>query len=702
MLIRTAKIVFNKTLNSVIFGVALMVLLALYIAIGSGIPGVREHFEMNELQFFGAWPLKVLMALLVMNLIVVTWTRIPLTPPRYGVWMIHLGIITLIVGMGGYYWNKIEGQVKIPLGAQVEHFYDAAERSLYVKLNNDVVDTIPLDNLPRFKEYGVEKLNVEKLDKTGLRDIQPAMTVKDADTGRSKVISLSDAYGWKDKLQIDVLGYWPYAAISTSFATDPNSTDVGLRLAMADPHSGKQQETWLMGSDARHKQRQIAGGNIEVEHRHQDNGEIVEGLKKAATQLLQLSFAAGDKKGDTFVEVGKAYKLGETGYEITVESFNPNWPMFGTGEMVRAMTMMVKSPTMQYRRMILEGKPVQTDFKLDEEGAGPMGKRQKEPLDKALSLSFATTDPFRLLPQDATTKHTFLTTGDGKLVDLLVSLEGKSSVTEYPTGRAAIEIIIDETPPRGPFQPPPTPEELAEAAAHRHPVTLNVARVDKIVKDDQVIAIPSAQRDRDIGASGFMQVIRAKVTMGQWSKVVLVPFTPEAAESHAQWTSPTFKLLGSESTMQLALCNTRFRLPAKLTLANFELVPYPGGDPNSPRALIRDFRSTLLVDDPRTQTSETAVAHMNNPVYFDGGRWLFFQAAYDGENKAWTILGVGNRPCVWIMTVGCVMIFVGLMYAFYLKPIIIRRMKQNAIAAAEAKKKAKATAETPEPEPALV
>src|SRR5690606_24824864 len=126
-------------------------------------------------------------------------------------------------------------------------------------------------------------------------------------------------------------------AVSTSFATDASSTDVGLRLAMEDPHSGKQQETWLMGADTRHKVRQIASGTIEVEHRHQADDEIVEGLKDAAGKVLQLSFNAGDKKGDTFVEVGKSYPLGDSGYEITVESFNPQWPMFGTGEVVRAM-----------------------------------------------------------------------------------------------------------------------------------------------------------------------------------------------------------------------------------------------------------------------------------------------------------------------------------------------------------------------------
>jgi len=40
------------------------------------------------------------------------------------------------------------------------------------------------------------------------------------------------------------------------------------------------------------------------------------------------------------------------------------------------------------------------------------------------------------------------------------------------------------------------------------------------------------------------------------------------------------------------------------------------------------------------------------------------------------------------MLTGFVMIVAGLMYAFYLKPLIIRRMKQNALAAAAAKKAA--------------
>ncbi|HEV7300415.1 MAG TPA: hypothetical protein VGN72_13695 [Tepidisphaeraceae bacterium] len=689
------KTLFNKTINNVIFGITLMVLVAGYIAIGSGIPEVREHFEMNELQFFAAWPIKVLMVLLVINLLTVTWTRIPLTPPRYGVWCIHLGIITLIFGLAGYYANKIEGQVRIPLGAKVDHFYDNFERALYVKLNGEWSDTLPLHNLPRFNEYGEEHRNVASLNKSGLRDIVLGSMMRDGDTGEVKRVPFHEAYGWKNELKVDIVGYWPYASVATSFATDPESKDVGLRLAMVEPHSNQPQETWLMGSDARHRQRTLGDGAVEVEHRHQEDENIVEGLKNAASQVLQVTFNVGDKKGDTFVEVGKTYPLGDTGYAVQVESYNPSWPMFGTNEMVRAMTFMVMSPTAKYRRMVLEGKPVQTDFKLDEPGGGPMGKRQTEPLDKALTLGFAVTDPFRLMPREATKKHTFITTGDGKMFDVAVAADGPSKITEIPGGRGTVDVTIDHSG-RGPFQPPPEPG--TSDSGHMHTLPLSVARVDQIVKDDMIIPVPSAQRQRDLGAAGLVQVVRAKLSMGQWSKTVLVPFMPDAGEN-MDWNAPIINLPEGGATVQLTLCNSRLRLPAELTLEHFELVPYPGGDANAPNALIRDFRSTLIVNDPNTKVTTTAVAHMNNPVYFDSGRWLFFQAAYDGDGKQWTILGVGNRPGVWVMTIGCVMIFVGLMYAFYLKPIIIRRMKANAIAeAADRKAKAAKAQQVAEPE----
>ena len=95
--------------NSVPLGIAILVSIALYVAVGSGMVGVREWLEMDEMLFFNWWPMKVLAILLIVNLSVVTVSRIPLTVPRYGVWCIHMGIILLVLSLSAYYSQKVEG-----------------------------------------------------------------------------------------------------------------------------------------------------------------------------------------------------------------------------------------------------------------------------------------------------------------------------------------------------------------------------------------------------------------------------------------------------------------------------------------------------------------------------------------------------------------------------------------------------------------
>jgi hypothetical protein len=110
---------------------------------------------------------------------------------------------------------------------------------------------------------------------------------------------------------------------------------------------------------------------------------------------------------------------------------------------------------------------------------------------------------------------------------------------------------------------------------------------------------------------------------------------------------------------------------------------------------MRDFKSTLRVEDYETGAQFVGVAHMNNPVYFErrtswfwpNEDWKFFQSGWNPQaGEQLTILGVGNRAGGTTMLVGSVMIGVGLLYAFYVKPVIIQRMKQKAIRQASAKK----------------
>ena len=74
----------------------------------------------------------------------------------------------------------------------------------------------------------------------------------------------------------------------------------------------------------------------------------------------------------------------------------------------------------------------------------------------------------------------------------------------------------------------------------------------------------------------------------------------------------------------------------------------------------------------------------NHPAEF-GGYW-FFQSMWDRPEPslryggmAHTGLGVGNREGVFVMLTGTLMMIVGMMYAFYVKPVLRRRRVRKEI-----------------------
>jgi hypothetical protein len=297
------------------------------------------------------------------------------------------------------------------------------------------------------------------------------------------------------------------------------------------------------------------------------------------------------------------------------------------------------------------------------------------------------------MPRQGGAKHLLITTSDGPgLTHIATGGADGTVVTDHPDGRAEIEIDASAGA-GGPFMQAMRAQGGGGDGHDHGPIKATVVRHDHLRLDESVQIVPPAQRDRNMGDLGVFQVARARVTKGDWSHDVLVPYAQDVVEN--RWDGAPVRIPGTTSNLHLQLGQTRLQMPARITLEKFELVPYPGGEARQ-GSMFRDFKSTLTIENPRTGEKFTALAHMNNPVYFtEPGSvpvlgnflpfkrsWLFFQAAYDPERQAWTILGVGNRPGVWVMTAGCVMIFVGLMYAFYVKPIIIRRMKANALAKA--------------------
>lgn len=701
-----------RLLNSVPLGITFMVLTALYIAVGSGRPwlrlygigdwpGLRYWFDLTDLQFFDAWPLKVLMGLLIANLVVVTWRRIPLTPPRYGVWCVHSGIITLILSTSFYYHNKLEGRVRLYVNPTTglntaDHYYDKDQRALYLKVGRQLLNGYPLPELPKFKDYDASLGNTDALVSRGLFNLDAYLDVPDEATGKVVRKNISDFMGWKAPLKLSVIGYYPYARVTTDFVEDPASDTTGVQLSMPDlqQHMGQTLGPWwLISTDSRFSQFPLADDlGIDLEQISGD-AKLVAAATEAAGKIFKLEvkltgIPGGDHAETLYVQAGKSYPIGKTGYTLSIENYNPAWPMFGTHEMVRAMTLKITSPTQTYRRMVLDGTPLQTDFKLGVAGAPPIGKRQKQPLDKNLTINFTVNDPDQLLPREGTVKHTLITLTDAPgVVDVVAGFSTVGSVTRYDSGSGDLEIAPPSQEASAPFAPqPPAGDDSSNEPSHP-PIKLHFQRMDHLRGVDSIRPVPAARRERNAEDEGIYQVAKVKVAMGDWSTVVIVPFADQVVEAAQNngimqpWSGGMVRVPGVKLPLQLQLGQTRRPLPARLTIDKFDLIPYAGGrvDQNS---LMRDFRSTVTINDSQTGEQITDVAHMNHPIYFRNGQWLFFQAAYDGQSRAWTELGVGNRPGVTVMILGCVMIFAGLLYAFYAKPLIIRRMKKKAIARA--------------------
>jgi hypothetical protein len=675
---------YRHVFNSVPFGISLLVMIGLYIAIGSGVTGLREWLEMDDLLFFNWWPFKLLIVMLVINLMTVTVSRIPLTLPRYGVWSIHLGIVLLLVSLGSYYRLKVEGMVPLIKGQTATSFYDRWERALYIRTPFSA-DSVGLEGLPRFKAYDDRFGNADYLDKPTLRGLEPQVRVLDEKTKQTQLATLAEAIGAKQPVTLDIVGYYPYGQ-TEGWILDLATNNTGLKLTSPEGAA-----TWIVGSEAA-SAGILVSEHAFVEHRHMPGKADVEIAANAAKLTHKLSVRVGDVVQDLKVEPGHSLDIPNTGYTLLIEEFRPQFPLSSGDGSADGLTIMVTrknadGTTTQFRRMVLSGREAkgdsQTDFELGVEGAGPFGKRLREGLlDSNLQLGYTYSDPTKLLPSmsEITAKYILFTSGDAPGITMLrVSTREPSVVAKSEEDRVDLHVNA--------------PTGMFDSHGSHAEVSINVQRFDHVKKSDAVVVVPPEDRQREVAEGGGAQMVRVKVTSGDWSQIVPVSFDQFAMMN--PFRGQSIQVPGAEHPFQLMLGMLRRPLPVAVRLDGFEATPYAGGEVSG-GSIMRDFKSNITFFDHQSKGVATrASASLNEPAFFKRSTgffapsesWIFSQARWDPSNTDFTALQVGNRPFVTNMTVACGLIFGGLLYAFYLRPIIIKRMKANALrAAAEGKK----------------
>jgi hypothetical protein len=121
-------------------GVILIGTIAVYLAAASLLaatrPDVLEALGTGADDVFSHWLLVALEAMLCVNVVTATITRIPLSLPRLGAWLCHAGVIVLAVGSAWYALARVRGDCatwRTPDGwTPINHFYVERTAAMYV------------------------------------------------------------------------------------------------------------------------------------------------------------------------------------------------------------------------------------------------------------------------------------------------------------------------------------------------------------------------------------------------------------------------------------------------------------------------------------------------------------------------------------------------------------------------------------------
>ncbi len=627
-----------KLFSSVWLGVTWLFLIGAYIGVGSGMSWVRVQFEMTDLQFFDAWPMRVLLALLTINLTVVTLRRIPLNIFKLGVWMVHVGIITLMASCVVYFSLKQEGAVRIFLHQSVDHFYDVTERAIYVKMPGAKdFSMTPLPDLPIYYEHLASLGNPLNMPVT------------------------PDATG----LNLRITGYYPYAQFGDSDswaagpANAPDNPGIEFHTIIGENRSPQH---WLIAKNpaARVDDQPNRFGMEYLYHPTASRAaEVTAEFDGQAAVTVRIPSLGIDRV--YVARPGVPIVVEGSPYVLTPDSLMPSMPMLSKGyEHAASTALMVaverKNPDgtkFNFNRMAVFRYPERSPDFVQVDGKQV---RKQDGVDSAIQIVFhdATRDQLWILEDDA---------GQRKLVQRAAG--GK--VTTQP-------IVVGK------------PMDIALAGVPAFQWVLDGATPHAIKVVEPKI-IPPAQRPLHQTAMDAISfsMLELEISKGDWhSGKVYVPFAQFAATELPYGPPPTKADVPGVGPVELVFSTTQRPLPSTVTLEDFNAIK----DTHTTRTYV-NYISTLRVKDKANLDSgdgDVLIAQLNSPAVDHG--LTYFQAEWDGHDnpapgERFSVIGVGNHVGLHGMIVGALLIFVGIGYAFYIKPILLNVKKQQLAAAAK-------------------
>lgn len=659
--------------------------------------------EMTELEFYSWWPLKLVLGLFVVNLIWATIRRIEFSFVNLGVLTVHSGIVLVAAGSIFYGAFKVEGDAVVfrnDLGGRpVTAFYDRTAPALYVvALGREIM--LPLPDLPRYNDYEPGTLDIRLHESPALRSVLG------------------------DQLQIVIPGFVAYGNLQPQWIDAADDADAApnpaLRVALGNadaPMDDEALEATLVAAAPAQRYRQWPG--LAIEFLHQPDTQRIEDLTTAIPPAaageppprhgLIVEIPAAGVRAVYAIDEGMTIDVADTGYRLTVEAIGDYGMPFVTpgyeGARDTRATVRIERDGQMFRRMVMHRFPERSqDFVPAPDrggqagaagaagvaGVGPMGQR-RDP-DPAIRLVY--------LDNSQAQFHLVAQTPDARSLRLIARLPGDQPLTavfdsdRFPVaatvhGEIWCHVLDRLTHAKHTTIGMPTPRsqrKASEEGTFLHsllPVDLAMPRADGSIWSQRV-----------------------------WLSHMRYPEIPEPGNE------PVFVTLPDGTPVALAFSRVRHPLPFAMELASFEMQPYPGTE------IPRDYVSHLVLhlldphDRPTGRTTR-ADTRLNNPLIARGqtldravesqggnllaglvhqaryGRLKLSQTGWDpGEardprrnekdqqgrflnQQRFSIIGVGNNAAIRVIFIGSVMLFLGIPWAFYVKPALLRRRKRR-------------------------
>ncbi|RMG44596.1 MAG: hypothetical protein D6718_09730 [Acidobacteria bacterium] len=718
---------------------------------------VRQSFEKTEMEWFNWWPFHVLLALMCLSLVVATVRKVRLDLPHLGLWLTHGGILVVVLGTVYYFGMKREGDVLVYRRQAVITLPGGSPAAMTLRPGEavtvrgegkayrvQVADLNPHYRLRSGDDAGKETYAAQLFFQPLEGDAHPFIRqllvgypqyTEDVLPGRGRAVKVTGEklvdkdvevelrYAPADRIylrdtaaihvrpagagddawiELPVPGlphYNEYALAAADVVVPPGEEHPLRRLEIpvdASPAArllgegtrvrvtgflpfAHLEERWEPGGDEFHPLMRFAlhigntnaSGTLHADAPHPHHVQV-------GRQLLDVSFKwiESQEELDRLIAPGpstlvvsvperhvtrrirladaqeRAVAVPGTGYKLQVLEVQPHWTLAGEEGGVASMVLVrVTKGDRSFLRAVVTPQ-VELSQDIDESGhqAGRI-------LD----------DSIRIEVENLSLPGLTLVAGPVGLHAIVV--DGAGQVTHRPA-KLGVPVVF-------PF------DDLQVTIA---------AVSEKARKVLRPVVIPWRERDRKAGMA--YAAVQVEIAGPQGAERYWVRYSHYAHPSRAGFF-PQRVTLPDGRAIELLFSRRTLPLPAPVALEAFQLETYTGGTRE------RDYISLVRFREDGGW-SDIKEIRSNQPTAYRG--WWFFQSTWDppvpqanyaGMN--YTGLGVGNRHGVAIMLWGSLLTVFGTFWAFYIKPILLRRRR-----AAEAVAAPAAPAPEPELEPVAV